>query len=198
MPGLTVELTDSSGDVLATTKTDFRGQYTFTQQSGPSANPEIAAGVSATGDYDVVLVLPSFLKQTSADPGTITITHGGQNVTGVNFTVAFVRNDGSTGAAPAAADKATIAVPSDGGGAPASAIIAAQSAGNAAPTGGATASTTGGGAGSAVHAAMVPASSPASATPGADVLTPLGAVDPETSTAGDPLAGVFQDDPDAV
>ena len=93
MSGVTVELDDANGNVLATTTTNAHGQYTFTQLSGPSANPEIAAGVSATGDYDVVAVLPSFLKQTSADPGTITITHGGQNVTGANFTVAFVRND---------------------------------------------------------------------------------------------------------
>ena len=85
--GITVELTDASGDVLATTKTNAFGQYIFNQLSGPAANPENASGVSAVGDYNVVLVLPSGVTQVSANPATIQITRGGQNVTGVNFLV---------------------------------------------------------------------------------------------------------------
>jgi hypothetical protein len=83
--GITVQLQDTSGDVLATTRTDRNGNYRFTQQSGPSGNPEIAAGVSATGDYIIVLILPSFLKQTTANPGPIHISRGGIDVDGVNF-----------------------------------------------------------------------------------------------------------------
>ena len=87
LPGFTLQLQDTSGDVLATTRTDLFGHYTFTQQSGTSPNPEIAPGVSATGDYVIVLVLPSFLTQTSADPGPIHISSGDANVTGINFGV---------------------------------------------------------------------------------------------------------------
>jgi peroxidase len=84
VPGITVELTDTSGDVLATTRTDIFGRYSFNQLSGPAANATNAPGVSATGDYQVVVVLPSFLKETSG-PGTIEITRGGTNVTGADF-----------------------------------------------------------------------------------------------------------------
>jgi peroxidase len=91
LPGFTLQLQDTSGDVLATTMTDRNGNYTFTQQSGPSANPEIAPGVSATGDYVIVLVLPSQLQsvlyQTTTAPGAIHISRGGINVQGVDFGV---------------------------------------------------------------------------------------------------------------
>ena len=40
MAGMTVQLEDTKGDVLATTTTNSRGQYTFNQLSGPAANPE--------------------------------------------------------------------------------------------------------------------------------------------------------------
>ena len=56
--GVTVQLEDTSGDVLATTATNSRGRYTFNQQSGPAANPANAPGVSETGFYRVVLVAP--------------------------------------------------------------------------------------------------------------------------------------------
>jgi hypothetical protein len=88
LAGFTVQLQDTSGDVLATTKTDIFGHYTFTDQSGPSGNPEIAAGASATGDYEVVLVLPSFLTQT-AGPGTIHLSRCGMHIDGQNFGVDF-------------------------------------------------------------------------------------------------------------
>jgi hypothetical protein len=88
VPGLTVQLQDPSGDVLATTKTDLFGHYTFTDQSGPSNNPEIAAGASATGDYQVVLILPSYLKQT-AGPDTIHLSRGGQDIDNQDFGVDF-------------------------------------------------------------------------------------------------------------
>jgi hypothetical protein len=107
MAGITVQLQNTSGDVLATTATDRNGNYTFTQQSGPSANPEIAPGVSATGDYNIVLVLPQNLQQVGANPSTIHISRGGINVTGVNFSVtpntgSSSSSSGSTSTAPAA------------------------------------------------------------------------------------------------
>jgi hypothetical protein len=85
--GITVQLEDSSGDVLATTVTDARGRYSFNQLSGPAANPDNGSGVSATGTYNVVLVLPSGARLTSPAPASILISRGGLNVTGVNFTI---------------------------------------------------------------------------------------------------------------
>jgi len=86
--GITVQLMDTSGDVLATTVTNNHGQYTFNQLSGPAANPENASGVSGTGYYNVVLVVPSGMTQVSANPSTISISRGDINVSDVNFEVA--------------------------------------------------------------------------------------------------------------
>jgi hypothetical protein len=77
--GLTVQLEDDSGNVLATTVTDNQGRYTFDQQNG----------MSATGNYTVSLVLPPRAKQISASPATILISHGNSNVAGVDFTLDF-------------------------------------------------------------------------------------------------------------
>jgi thioredoxin reductase len=46
-------------------------------------------GVSGVGQYSVAIVLPSYLTQTSATPGPITITRGGTHVTGQDFGVDF-------------------------------------------------------------------------------------------------------------
>jgi hypothetical protein len=89
LQGYTVELLDGSGDVLATTVTDANGNYTFTQQSGPSSNPEVAAGVSATGDYDVAVVPPAGMVQTTADPFPLHISRGDTNLRGVDLGVNF-------------------------------------------------------------------------------------------------------------
>jgi hypothetical protein len=87
LTGMVVQLLDSSGNVVATTRTNARGQYVFTQQSGPAGNPDEACGLSATGAYSVRLVLPTFGKQTTQNPETIAIGCGGTNVTGVDFGV---------------------------------------------------------------------------------------------------------------
>jgi hypothetical protein len=89
VPGITVQLQDTSGNVLATTRTNLLGQYTFTQLSGPSGSLENAAGVSATGDYQIVLVLPSYIQQTTGTPAPIHISRGGINVQGVDFGVDY-------------------------------------------------------------------------------------------------------------
>ncbi len=87
LSGITVDLEDDSGDILAKTVTDRLGRYTFNQLSGPSADPTIASGVSATGTYKVVLELPSSLKQVTKNPAAIQITRGGTTVNGINFGV---------------------------------------------------------------------------------------------------------------
>jgi peroxidase len=97
VPGIPVELLDTSGAVLATTVTDSQGHYCFNQLSGPAADLGGASGVSATGDYNVRLVLPSGLTQTSANPSTISISRGDTNVSGVNFIVATRRGTSTPG-----------------------------------------------------------------------------------------------------
>jgi peroxidase len=86
--GITVKLEDTAGDVLATTQTDQRGRYSFDQSSGPSSNPEIAPGVSATGFYQVVIVSPRGMKQTSSNPRPIQVSRGDTDINGVNFVLA--------------------------------------------------------------------------------------------------------------
>jgi hypothetical protein len=80
LAGATVQLEDDSGNVIATTVTDARGRYRFDNFNG----------VSGTGSYTVVLVVPSGYVQTSANPPAVKITRGDDFVTGVNFTVAPV------------------------------------------------------------------------------------------------------------
>ncbi len=86
--GLKVELLNGNGDIVATTRTDFYGRYAFNQLSGPAANREDGSGISATGNYTVVLVLPSYMTQTTANPASMLMSRGNLSVTGVNFGVA--------------------------------------------------------------------------------------------------------------
>jgi peroxidase len=90
--GVTVDLEDSSGNVLATTTTNSRGQYSFNQLNG----------ISGTGDYLVRLVVPSGSTQTSSNPSTIHVTRGGVNVAGVNFTLGSGGKTATTTSNPAA------------------------------------------------------------------------------------------------
>jgi peroxidase len=110
IPGITVQLEDTSGDILATTTTSRNGQYSFNQLSGPAANVENPSGVSGTGTYQIVLSLPSWLQQTGRGPGSIAITRGGQNVSGVNFNIGINWNNLSTtpGANTAASNLASL------------------------------------------------------------------------------------------
>jgi hypothetical protein len=78
LSGITVQLQDTSGNVLATTVTDGAGDYRFDQLNG----------VSATGDYIVSLVVPSGFTQTSANPSPILISRGDIDANGVDFTLA--------------------------------------------------------------------------------------------------------------
>jgi hypothetical protein len=79
MAGLTLELEDDSGDVLATTTTDSQGHYSFNQLSGPAASLELTPGISATGTYRVVLLLPSGRQHTSLSSPLVAIDSGDTN-----------------------------------------------------------------------------------------------------------------------
>jgi hypothetical protein len=86
LAGVTVQLKDDSGNVLATTLTDNQGRYRFDQQTG----------IGGTGNYTVSLVVPSGFTQTSANPDTILISRGDVNVRGVNFVVAAAARQGTS------------------------------------------------------------------------------------------------------
>jgi peroxidase len=79
LSGLTVQLKDAGGNVLATTVTDDEGHYSFSDQSG----------LAGTGKYTVSLVLPAGAHRTTADPGALLISRGGINLTGVDFGIEF-------------------------------------------------------------------------------------------------------------
>jgi hypothetical protein len=87
LSGLTVQLEDTSGDLLATTTTGSGGTYSFNQLSTGNTNPAVTPGLSATGTYKVVVVLPSYMQELGQGPGTITVTRGGQNFQNVDFEV---------------------------------------------------------------------------------------------------------------
>ena len=73
LPGWTVDLFDSAGDLIATTTTDVNGDYSFSDL-GP-------------GTYTVVEeILPGWVQTFPAPPGTYTVTaSSGLNETGLNF-----------------------------------------------------------------------------------------------------------------
>ncbi len=98
---ITVRLEDTSGEVLATTGTNAQGQYSFSELSGPSNSPEVTPGISATGVYRVVLVVPAGMKQASANPAAILIGRGDTHVGGINFTLTATRAAPATRSTPA-------------------------------------------------------------------------------------------------
>jgi hypothetical protein len=81
LPGVTVQLLDSSGNVLATTVTDSRGLYRFDSFSG----------LGATGTFDVRLVVPAGLTQLTSNYAPILISRGDINVRGVDFALGSSR-----------------------------------------------------------------------------------------------------------
>jgi hypothetical protein len=82
LAGDTVELEDAGGNVLATTVTGRKGHYKFDQLTG----------LSATGNYNVRVVVPSGFMQTSANPSTTLVSRGGTQVSRVDFTVTRARS----------------------------------------------------------------------------------------------------------
>ncbi len=87
--GMTLELQDSAGDVLATTVTDAQGRYTFTQLSGPSADTTLGSGLSTVGTYKVVLMMPSEYHYPSDPSATIVVTNGNTQMQEVNFQIGW-------------------------------------------------------------------------------------------------------------
>jgi hypothetical protein len=81
LTGFTVNLNDDAGNVIASTTTDLRGKYTFTDQTG----------IPGTGRFTVSVVLPDgwiqSATQIAANPRTIALTRGGLNITNRNFAV---------------------------------------------------------------------------------------------------------------
>jgi hypothetical protein len=94
--GITVQLKNSDGVVVATTQTDRQGRYTFTQLSGPSANPDVASGDSAVRTYIVQLVLPTGAKQTSPVPRSIFFDSGDASMNDVDFVVLSPNSNSQT------------------------------------------------------------------------------------------------------
>jgi hypothetical protein len=87
LSGVTVQLENQSGSVLATALTDRQGHYRFDNFSG----------IAGTGTYNVRLSLPSGDTQASANPAAIAISRGDVNISGVNFTVATAQSGKSNG-----------------------------------------------------------------------------------------------------
>jgi hypothetical protein len=87
IPFVLVQLVNGDGNVVASTRTDLNGHYSFNELSGRAANPEDSSGTSATGSYTVQLVLPANLHQTTSNPSPSLITRGDTNVFGQDFGV---------------------------------------------------------------------------------------------------------------
>jgi hypothetical protein len=79
LSGLTVELLDSGGNVLATAVPDSKGHFRLSEQTG----------LPGSGNFTVVLLVPPNMHQTTANPGSIAIGRGDIAATGVDFGVAF-------------------------------------------------------------------------------------------------------------
>jgi hypothetical protein len=77
--GVTVNLINAAGVVVATTVTDANGFYSFTDQTG----------IPGTGYYSVSIVPPSGFVQTSKNPGTMPLSRGNLDVDGASFGIAL-------------------------------------------------------------------------------------------------------------
>jgi hypothetical protein len=77
LAGITVQLSDSNGDVVATTITDRAGDYTFNQQNG----------LSGTGIYTVSLIERGAGGQAPNVHSMISISRGGLSVNNVDFVI---------------------------------------------------------------------------------------------------------------
>jgi hypothetical protein len=89
LSGITVNLKDATGAVIATTKTDSLGRYSFTDQTG----------IPGTGNFTVSVVLPSRFTNTTPTSVAIAFTRGGLDFSGVNFGMAKT-SPGAGSAAP--------------------------------------------------------------------------------------------------
>jgi hypothetical protein len=88
--GVTVQLRNEDGDVVDTTRTDFRGEYSFNQLSGPASDPTISPGLSSVGVYSITVIPPRGTRQTSSTARSIQITRGDLHANNVNFSLASI------------------------------------------------------------------------------------------------------------
>jgi hypothetical protein len=187
LAGVTVQLLDSSGTVVSTTRTDANGRYLFNNFNG----------LDATGSYTVAVVVPSGFVSTSPVSVGVAISRGDINAI-VSFGLdesssmaASVLVSTSSGGARAPASARTATPPSRGGGLGSIDLPFGGFVTNAGP------STRD----QPAPASVVTISRPAAATPGASSvvtvsvppggggrLTLFGAADPGAATPGDPLA----------
>ena len=77
LPGVTVELLNDEGDVIATTVTSSRGRYQFDT-------------FHETGDYQVRVVIPNRLRATTRTTIDALVSRGDQTISGVNFGMRLV------------------------------------------------------------------------------------------------------------
>jgi hypothetical protein len=81
LTGFTVNLNDDQGNVVASTKTDINGNYSFTNQTG----------LPGSGNFTVSVVLPpgwvQNANQIAHNPGTIAVSRGGLTFTNQSFAV---------------------------------------------------------------------------------------------------------------
>jgi hypothetical protein len=77
LAGVTVNLSDDTGTVIATTVTDSQGNYSFTDQTG----------IPGTGNFSVSIALPSGFVRTSVISIPIALSRGGLDFDRVNFGV---------------------------------------------------------------------------------------------------------------
>jgi hypothetical protein len=92
LSGRTVDLEDSSGNVLATTRTDSNGHYAFSNLNGIT-----------TGQFQVTAVgLPNGWTMTTPSTVGLTFTRGDQSFTAIFGEVKHIRSGSATASAPAA------------------------------------------------------------------------------------------------
>jgi len=72
LAGVSVELLNDEGDVVATETTDSNGRYRFTE-------------FAETGDYQVRVVVPAGLQVTTPNPEDILISRGDVSIGGLDF-----------------------------------------------------------------------------------------------------------------
>jgi peroxidase len=99
VPGVTVNLNDSSGNVVATTTTDSNGQYSFTDQTG----------IPGTGNFSVSIVTPSGFVATSPTSIPVALSRGSLHPDGVSFGVDEIV--GSTAAIPPGGSSGSSSIP---------------------------------------------------------------------------------------
>ena len=115
LAGVTVNLNDPNGVFVSSTTTDANGEYDFTDQ----------AGIPATGDYTLQVVLPAGFTQNSTEmahnPGVIHLSRGDLAIDGQNFalsrttsTASPAGGTGSTGTSPATPTDSSASSPAVG------------------------------------------------------------------------------------